>query len=268
MNIQYVGEDNRIHSLGDSNALQHWKYIKKIPSGKGFRYFYSQDELRAYYNDKIEKDKIEYAKPQSPSAMREKLTRDLNNERNRHNNESDRLRTERLKTRAKQDDVERRRKNMSMSDYHSEKEKLRKNIKSDREAWDKEWDRHEAEKKKLADRTRNYERYKRTVDKAKNITKSVEDVKKDTSGKVVKGRKKTEKIMKRGKSIAISEAKGVKRASKSILGKGNNFYDAHDTAPKSYSKYDKKKKKFGKNKRTGRIERTMIAAYRKTHPYE
>ena len=64
------------------------------------------------------------------------------------------------------------------------------------------------------------------------------------------------------------EAKGVKRATNSILNGGNNFYDAHDIAPKSYSTYDRKKKKFGKNKRTGRIERMMIAAYRKTHPYE
>lgn len=32
-----------------NNELYHWKYIKKIPIGSGYRYFYSIDELRAFY---------------------------------------------------------------------------------------------------------------------------------------------------------------------------------------------------------------------------
>lgn len=51
MNIVYRGDDGRIHSLGENNEIRHWKYIKKIPVGKGFRYFYSWDEYRAYLAD-------------------------------------------------------------------------------------------------------------------------------------------------------------------------------------------------------------------------
>lgn len=34
-----------------TDELQHWKYIKKIPTGSGYRYFYSWDEWRAYLAD-------------------------------------------------------------------------------------------------------------------------------------------------------------------------------------------------------------------------
>lgn len=51
MNIVYRGDDGRTVSLGKTNELRHWKYIKKIPEGKGFRYFYSWDEYRAYLAD-------------------------------------------------------------------------------------------------------------------------------------------------------------------------------------------------------------------------
>lgn len=51
MNIVYRGDDGRIHSLGENNEIRHWKYIKKIPVGNGFRYFYSWDEYRAYLAD-------------------------------------------------------------------------------------------------------------------------------------------------------------------------------------------------------------------------
>lgn len=33
------------------NDIQHWKYVKKIPVGKGYRYFYSWDEYKAYLAD-------------------------------------------------------------------------------------------------------------------------------------------------------------------------------------------------------------------------
>lgn len=45
--IYYQASDGHIKTLGD-NELQHWKYIKKIPAGSGYRYFYSMDEWRAY----------------------------------------------------------------------------------------------------------------------------------------------------------------------------------------------------------------------------
>lgn len=47
-NIFYNGSDGYIHSLGDDNSIIHWKYIKKIKSGNGWRYFYDPEELRAY----------------------------------------------------------------------------------------------------------------------------------------------------------------------------------------------------------------------------
>ena len=50
MNVEYKAFDGSIRTLGD-NELQHWKYIKKIPAGSGFRYFYSWDEYRAYLAD-------------------------------------------------------------------------------------------------------------------------------------------------------------------------------------------------------------------------
>lgn len=34
-----------------SDSLMHWKYIKKIPVGSGYRYFYSWEEYRAYLKD-------------------------------------------------------------------------------------------------------------------------------------------------------------------------------------------------------------------------
>lgn len=43
------------HSKSRKDELMHWKYIKKIPVGKGFRYFYSMDELRAFYEDEAPK---------------------------------------------------------------------------------------------------------------------------------------------------------------------------------------------------------------------
>lgn len=48
--IYYQASDGHVKKLGD-NELQHWKYIKKIPVGKGFRYFYSWDEYRAFLAD-------------------------------------------------------------------------------------------------------------------------------------------------------------------------------------------------------------------------
>lgn len=42
--IYYHGSDGHVKQLGDQE-LQHWKYIKKI----GNRYFYTPEELKAYY---------------------------------------------------------------------------------------------------------------------------------------------------------------------------------------------------------------------------
>ena len=50
MGIQYYADDGTVKNLGD-NELQHWKYIKKIKTGSGWRYFYSPEELRQFYNE-------------------------------------------------------------------------------------------------------------------------------------------------------------------------------------------------------------------------
>ena len=47
----YQGSDGQVHVLGDGEELKHWKYIKKIKSGNGWRYFYSQDEINAYMKE-------------------------------------------------------------------------------------------------------------------------------------------------------------------------------------------------------------------------
>lgn len=50
MNIQYYAADGTVKNLGD-DELQHWKYIKKIKTGSGWRYFYTPEELRQFYNE-------------------------------------------------------------------------------------------------------------------------------------------------------------------------------------------------------------------------
>ena len=313
MSIQYRGDDGRTHSLGDNNSLQHWKYIKKIPVGKGFRYFYSQDELRAYYNDA--------KKNLSPEAFQDRARKDWKNENDRHERTIDPLHRRRLEMMNHRGSYHSFQRDSDFNSneeaivsenrrHEAERSKISKRIKradkykeisddiKDRIDYakpqspkkmsekyqrdeDKEWRRyekarnksedfrsfsknereHEKRKTQLSDRRYNLNRYK-------SATKKVSDIKNSGSKTVEKGRSKVEKKLNKAKKTAKSEAKGIKRASNAIRGKGNNFYDAHDTAPKSYSSYDKKKKKFGKNKKTGRAERAMIYAYRRTHPNE
>lgn len=45
--MNYIGIDGNIHS----DELKHWKYIKKIKSGSGWRYFYTPEEVRAFYKE-------------------------------------------------------------------------------------------------------------------------------------------------------------------------------------------------------------------------
>ena len=55
MNVFYYAADGTIKSLGD-DELAHYKYIRKINTGNGYRYFYSQDELRAYLEGKSQEN--------------------------------------------------------------------------------------------------------------------------------------------------------------------------------------------------------------------
>ena len=55
----YEGADGCIRQLGD-NELAHYKYLKKIKIGNTTRYFYTQEALQAYYNDRKKVADAEY----------------------------------------------------------------------------------------------------------------------------------------------------------------------------------------------------------------
>ena len=129
MNIQYYADDGTVKNLGD-NELQHWKYIKKIKTGSGWRYFYSQDEIDAF--KKEARDTWRYAKPQKPSTMRKKVNNDAIKEYEKHRSINNKLREQRRKTFDWNWDLVERRKKMSSPEYHKEATRLRKRIKKDR----------------------------------------------------------------------------------------------------------------------------------------
>lgn len=54
--MNYIGIDGNVHS----DELKHWKYIKKIKSGSGWRYFYTPEEIRAYYKEEQGKANAQY----------------------------------------------------------------------------------------------------------------------------------------------------------------------------------------------------------------
>lgn len=282
MNACYIGTDGNIHRLGDNqnkDSLKHWKYIKKIPSGKGFRYFYTQDELRAYYNEMkgAASEKWDYAKPQKPSTMGKKIRRDESAEYNRWGNERDRIynsdkkmdrEIERARKEYKRDRNAKNWKRLSDANEKGRDVIYKDNI----HAYIENERKHDEETRKIADRRYNYNRYKRNTDKAKKIydktSNAYSSIKKESSDKVNKGKSAIEKKTRKIKKTTKSEIKGAKRASNAIKGRGAYNYDGHNTAPKTYYKYDKKKKKNRKVGKTGRVERSMIGAYRRTHPYE
>lgn len=77
----YRASEDFVKNIGDTE-LQHWKYIKKIPSGKGFRYFYSWDEWRAYLADPAANavKKVGDTAKQQVSNGRQKVESLLNNQ--------------------------------------------------------------------------------------------------------------------------------------------------------------------------------------------
>lgn len=62
--VQYIGQDGAVHQLGDTpeNSLCHWKYIKKIQTPAGTRYFYTMEALQAYYNDQRKVEDARFVK--------------------------------------------------------------------------------------------------------------------------------------------------------------------------------------------------------------
>ena len=73
---KYKASEEFVKNIGDTE-LQHWKYIKKIPSGKGFRYFYSWDEWRGHL-DKAKQNGQNSTVKKYISVWREKIERAIN----------------------------------------------------------------------------------------------------------------------------------------------------------------------------------------------
>lgn len=77
--IFYQGSDGCIKMLGD-NELQHFKYIKKI----GNRYFYTPEEIRAYYESAKAVSDTQYAVQKNINdSQRNRRDARLNNNRKR-----------------------------------------------------------------------------------------------------------------------------------------------------------------------------------------
>lgn len=54
--MNYIGVDGQVRN----DSLMHWKYIKKIKAGSGWRYFYTPEEVRAYYKEEQGKANAQY----------------------------------------------------------------------------------------------------------------------------------------------------------------------------------------------------------------
>lgn len=223
------------------------------------------------------KEKWDYGRPQKPSTMRRKVARDSAKEFDRYRKERDRIHREDLKV----FDDEKRSKNMSAKEHRKLRERIRKN----NEDWYKNYDTHDERSRVNSDRRYNANRYQNAVDepkkaaekankKRKKVSKaasnSLNRVRSESSNKIERGRSSVEKRIKKAKRTAKNEANGAKRVTKAIKGKGGIIYSGDG---KTYSKYYKKKGAKNvtiskKKKKTGKVERGILKAYRKTHPYE
>lgn len=68
------------------NELYHWKYIKKIPVGKGYRYFYTWDEYRAFLKDPTaELQKTKDNIQSNLTSSKKKVQNKINNGKNKAN---------------------------------------------------------------------------------------------------------------------------------------------------------------------------------------
>ena len=307
-NIFYEGSDGYIHSLEDGDSIKHWKYIKKIKSGNGYRYFYSQDEIDAY-NDQIQKDKVikdevfkekkiqekktrwspmdayrdekraeqnridrenkkdrlekeikdrwQYAKPQKPSTMSKRVVKDSQKEQTRWINERERINKE-------TNDAF---KNTKDNPYANARISARERVR-----FDENERLHEENKRKNADRSYNTARYRKIAETPHNVAKS-------SSQKIDKGRSAVEKKLNKAKN----EVKGVKRVIKAIntageakskgtiySKNGKTYRNWKETPSGTIKTYDGRTLGYdyhvekSKKKKTGKAERTILGAYRKT----
>lgn len=217
----YIGIDGNVHS----DELKHWKYVKKIKTGDGYRYFYNQEEIDAYYNKKLPPSLDDYWKKLDGFDAREK-------------------------------ELNKRPRNLKYYKDLQQLSKDRSDAFNDFDTKTRNQGRTQIEREEAH---RAY-RFAQKHPALHEIKVGSDLATQKAKSKVIKGKTKAEKLIK-------SETAGTKRAVNAVKGKGNNFYAPKDA--KTYSKYDPKKKRFGKKKyKTGRIERGIINAYRKTHPYE
>lgn len=158
--IYYNGSDGQVHCLGDDEYLKHYKYIKKIKSGNGWRYIYSQDQLKAY--EKEAKDTWDYAKPQTPSTMSNKVHRDFRKEQDRWSNERERIRLSDEKLKKEESKM---RKMKDPGKRFEERERLLKEYRKNTDSYMKNEETHRKNKLKNSNREYNLIRYKKIVNK-------------------------------------------------------------------------------------------------------
>lgn len=229
----YIGQDGRMRD----DSLMHWKYIKKIKSGGGWRYFYTPEEVRAFYKESKQENESAHKKNlqsindtykrSMDQAKKHTMTFDYKNNRWRNLNKKE---------------VETHRKNYAEP---GRKKALRKES----------------------------IRYKTGT--AKNF---IEKITSKPVGDISKS-------VNKGKSFVQSEARGVARVSKAIKKpQGRNYQSPEGkfvTEKNIYSKSGKTYRhvkeehggvrpgldytqSYSKSKKTGKAERAILKAYRKT----
>lgn len=287
MNIQYYADDGTIKNLGD-DELQHWKYIKKIKTGSGWRYFYSPEELRQFYNEGKKKvDSIpRLQKHGDKYYIADKKTQKKIEKSGAGGNDYY-VDKKAYKKRSKEGNEPLRKLGVNPKTLSTDRSILEFNaketnrIRDEKEKYDigyrygNELSKSLYRAKSLAKQksyegaakgqTKKYEQYE-----AKNVTnRKISEIKNKTS----KGKSAVKKKLNKAKKTVKNEVKGVKRASNALSknGKVEGVYEGNGAKKFYPMKYDKKKRLYtssGKAKKTGKIERRMINSYRKRHPYE
>ena len=188
MNIKYYAADGTIKSLGD-NELAHYKYIKKIKSGSGWRYFYTPEEIRAYYKEAKIETKTKYdredARAQKTADRRSDAA--MNRFENRTNRD-----IARLKRKAKNGSIT----EQDLKDFAK---------KTGKGAAD--YGKTAAKEQMKSSLIKNKNKIKRVADPITSTGKAVvykptSQIKKDSSKKVEKGRSAVEKRLNKAKKTS------------------------------------------------------------------
>lgn len=239
-----------------------FKYIKKIKTGKGWRYFYTPSEIKAFYaNEKVKADS-EYAKKQDASISKylDAKSRYRSELYGPHNNM--------LRVYGSSDVKQHR---------ISAHERVNRVNKLDAESEDRYKKAKETFKKDTAKNVAE-RKYKPIVNTAKKVAeKPVNEFKKDATSTANKAKKTLKREVAGAKRAAdIWTDRKVKRGQKVAMyypiykdkyyseETVNSTRTDKKTGRQFYTTDQKKRKK----KKTTRLERASLRAYRKTHPYE